>query len=73
MDARRVAVAEEDVGAGAAEQHVGEVLPAHQRGDRGVDLAGARDLFRDRTMIGLLFDGSGDGIAALYSTTPFAP
>ena len=41
VEARRVAVAEEDEGAGTGEQHVGEILPAHDRRGLAVDIGGA--------------------------------
>ena len=66
VDAGRVAVAEEDVGAGPLLQHEGEILRAHQRRDARVDRARAADAGRHPGHEpGLLRVVAGDRVAAI--------
>ena len=67
VDHRAVlAVSEEDIGAGARFQHVGEILARHHRRGVGIDIAHPRDGAGDIDgKVGLSVVVHGDRIAAL--------
>ena len=52
VQAGRVAIADEDKGAGTGEQHVGKILAAHHRIEIAKDLAFAGNILRCRKGVG---------------------